>query len=69
MHDAGDGGGWANIMKTSEQIYIPKPSPFDPDDNGHFGEFGGRFVPETLMPVLLELNVQYNKYRFDNKFI
>ena len=44
--------------------YIPKPSPFDPDENGHFGKFGGRFVPETLMPVLLELNEQYKKLRF-----
>ncbi len=48
--------------------YIPKPSPFDPDENGHFGKFGGRFVPETLMPVLLELNEQYKKLRFDEKF-
>ena len=48
--------------------YIPKPSPFDPDDNGHFGKFGGRFVPETLMPVLLELNEQYGEIRFDEEF-
>jgi tryptophan synthase beta chain len=26
-----------------------------PDKSGHFGCFGGRFVPETLMPILLEL--------------
>jgi len=48
--------------------YMPKPSKFDPDDNGHFGIFGGRFVPETLMPVLLELEDSYNKYRFDKDF-
>jgi len=48
--------------------YMPKPSKFDPDDNGHFGIFGGRYVPETLMPVLLELEVNYNKYRFDKDF-
>jgi tryptophan synthase beta chain len=48
--------------------YIPKPSKFDPDDNGHFGEFGGRYVPETLMPILLELETHYYKYRFDKKF-
>ena len=35
--------------------YIPKTSKFDPDSNGHFGIFGGRYVPETLMPILLEL--------------
>ena len=48
--------------------YIPKPSKFDPDSNGHFGEFGGRYVPETLMPILLELEKSYNKYRFDKDF-
>ena len=48
--------------------YIPKPSKFDPDDNGHFGIFGGRYVPETLMPILLELEKNYEKYRFDKDF-
>ena len=48
--------------------YIPKPSKYDPDDNGHFGIFGGRYVPETLMPILLELDTEYKKYRFDKDF-
>jgi tryptophan synthase beta chain len=48
--------------------YIPKPSKFDPDANGHFGIFGGRYVPETLMPILLELEENYKKYRFDTDF-
>ena len=48
--------------------YIPKPSKFDPDDNGHFGIFGGRYVPETLMPILLDLEKAYTKYRFDKDF-
>lgn len=48
-------------------FYIPKPSKFDPID-GHFGIFGGRYVPETLMPSLLELEEQYKKYRFDVEF-
>ncbi len=48
-------------------FYIPKPSKFDPID-GHFGIFGGRYVPETLMPSLIELETQYNKYRFDKDF-
>ncbi len=51
-----------------EQFYIPKPSKFDPDENGHFGEFGGRYVPETLMPILKELEENYKKYRFDEEF-
>jgi tryptophan synthase beta chain len=48
--------------------YIPKPSKYDPDDNGHFGIFGGRYVPETLMPILLELEKAYEKYRFDEDY-
>ncbi len=49
-------------------MYIPSPSKFDPDENGHFGLFGGRYVPETLMPALLELNEEYKKIRFDKEF-
>ena len=48
-------------------MYIPKKI-YDPDDNGHFEKFGGRFVPETLMPVLLELDEAYQKVRFDEEF-
>jgi tryptophan synthase beta chain len=48
--------------------YIPIPSQYDPDEIGHFGEFGGRYVPETLMPILLELDESYKKFRFDKDF-
>ena len=30
-----------------------------PDETGHFGEFGGKYVPETLMPALDELEETY----------
>jgi tryptophan synthase beta chain len=49
-------------------MYIPTPSKFDPDENGHFGIFGGRYVPETLMPALLKLRQEYDKIRFDKDF-
>ncbi len=49
-------------------MYVPKKSKFDPDDNGHFGIYGGRYVPETLMPTLLELDKEYAKVRFDKNF-
>lgn len=39
-----------------------------PDKNGHFGQFGGRYVPETLMPALLELEQAYTHYRKDREF-
>ena len=32
-----------------------------PDENGRFGKFGGRFVSETLMPLILELEAQFKK--------
>ncbi|MBI4843119.1 MAG: tryptophan synthase subunit beta [Nitrospirae bacterium] len=40
-----------------------------PDRKGHFGQYGGRFVPETLMPALIELEKAYNKCRKDKGFI
>ncbi len=49
-------------------MYIPSPSKYDPDENGHFGIFGGRYVPETLMPALLQLKVEYEAIRFDEEF-
>jgi tryptophan synthase beta chain len=48
--------------------YIPSPSKYDPDENGHFGIFGGRYVPETLMPALLQLKEEYESIRFDEEF-
>jgi tryptophan synthase beta chain len=39
-----------------------------PDANGHFGRFGGRFVPETLMAPLVELERAWASARRDRKF-
>ncbi|MCF8035385.1 MAG: tryptophan synthase subunit beta, partial [Desulfobacteraceae bacterium] len=39
-----------------------------PDEKGHFGPYGGRYVAETLMPALLELNEAYQKYVRDPAF-
>lgn len=39
-----------------------------PDKRGHFGQFGGRFVSETLMSSLLELEEHYEKLRIDPSF-
>jgi len=40
-----------------------------PDSKGHFGIYGGRFVPETLMPALIELEKAYRRYRRDRGFL
>lgn len=39
-----------------------------PDEHGHFGEFGGQYVPETLMPALAELEVAYHEALHDPAF-
>ena len=39
-----------------------------PDENGRFGDFGGRFVSETLMPLILELEEQYERAKTDDSF-
>ena len=39
-----------------------------PDENGHFGIFGGRFVAETLMPLILELEEAYETAKNDAAF-
>jgi tryptophan synthase beta chain len=39
-----------------------------PDQNGHFGTYGGRFVPETLMPALIELEKAYKALKNDENF-
>ncbi|MFM7365785.1 MAG: tryptophan synthase subunit beta [Cuspidothrix sp.] len=39
-----------------------------PDSLGRFGRFGGKYVPETLMPALAELETAYQQYRHDPSF-
>ncbi len=39
-----------------------------PDENGHFGIYGGRFVAETLMPLILELEQAYGEAKTDPAF-
>jgi tryptophan synthase beta chain len=48
----------------------PKPNSFrsGPDDHGHFGIFGGRYVAETLMPLVLDLNEAYEAAKQDPAF-
>ncbi|MFQ5437260.1 MAG: tryptophan synthase subunit beta [Paracoccaceae bacterium] len=39
-----------------------------PDERGRFGDFGGRFVSETLMPLILDLQAEYERARNDPAF-
>ena len=47
-----------------------KPNDYSayPDANGRFGDFGGRYVAETLMPLVLELGEAYAKAKADPDF-
>src|SRR6478735_3954895 len=47
-----------------------KPNSFrtGPDERGRFGIFGGRFVSETLMPLILDLQAEYERAKTDPGF-
>jgi tryptophan synthase beta chain len=49
----------------------PTPNSFraGPDEEGRFGIYGGRFVAETLMPLILELEEAWNEARVDPEFL
>ena len=49
---------------------LTKPNSYKtlPDQNGHFGLFGGRFVAETLMPLILEVEKAYDAAKADPAF-
>ncbi|MGB0969902.1 MAG: tryptophan synthase subunit beta [Mycobacterium sp.] len=48
---------------------VAEPTPHDPDSRGHFGVYGGRYVPEALMAVIEEVTAAYEKARGDQSFL
>ena len=46
------------VPVRGEPLHLDPPGP-EPVDLGRFGEFGGRFVPETLVPALIELEEEF----------
>ena len=59
------------MAKSARSSNTPKPRLRPsawPDAAGHFGPYGGRYVPETLMPALEELAAAYAKARADRRF-
>ena len=48
--------------------HLPNSLRGQPDEAGHFGKFGGRFVPETLMPLILDLEREYRAAKRDPAF-
>ena len=51
-----------------KSISIPNSFRAGPDERGHFGIFGGRFVAETLMPLILDLEKAYAEAKADPAF-
>src|SRR5271165_6680695 len=49
-------------------MQVPNSLRGGPDERGHFGIYGGRFVAETLMPLVLELDAAYGAARQDSGF-
>ncbi len=47
---------------------IPNSLRSQPDERGHFGQFGGRYVAETLMPLILDLEKEYRAAKDDPEF-
>ncbi len=50
-------------------VGVAEPTVHDPDARGHFGVFGGRYVPEALMAVIEEVTAAYEKARTDQSFL
>lgn len=62
------GSGRLGQSRTEEMVVSQAMEKVLPDENGRFGPFGGRFVPETLMPALEELEQAYAAARADAAF-
>ncbi|WCT76415.1 tryptophan synthase subunit beta [Novosphingobium humi] len=57
-------------MNTATIPNSPLPNSLrtQPDERGHFGQFGGRYVAETLMPLILDLEREYKAAKADPAF-
>ena len=55
-------------MSHSSPTAPPESYRAGPDEHGHFGIFGGRYVAETLMPLVLDVERAYRQYRDDPEF-
>ena len=60
----------SEVMSTAKAVDIDKPvfGKRDPDARGYFGDYGGRFVPETLVAPIEELTRGYLAARADASF-
>lgn len=56
-----------SLPRTSAAV--AEPTAHEPDSRGHFGVYGGRYVPEALMAVIEEVTAAYDKARTDQTFL
>ncbi len=67
-----DTNGIGRVMTEQPNTYCNQPDANSfrqmPDERGHFGEYGGRFVAETLMPLILDLEKEYRAAQADPAF-
>lgn len=57
-----------NIEEATRTMAMNENKQQMPDGKGRFGKYGGRFVPETVIPALLELEEKYLQLREDKEF-
>jgi len=55
-------------MLNASLMTLPNSLRTQPDERGHFGQFGGRYVAETLMPLILDLEREYRAAQVDPAF-
>ena len=53
----------------AQVVTIPTPFTSEPDAHGRFGQFGGKYAPETLMGAIAELERAYDEARSDPEFM
>jgi tryptophan synthase beta chain len=58
-----------DTVSATASTGVATRSRHEPDEHGHFGRYGGRFVPEALIAALDELAVCYEKARVDPEFL
>ncbi|MDT7562186.1 MAG: tryptophan synthase beta chain [Pseudonocardiales bacterium] len=59
----------SEVVTATASSGISTRSGHEPDEGGHFGRYGGRFVPEALIAALDELAAFYEKARVDPEFL
>lgn len=59
---------WRSAKRSPMNAQTPNSFRNQPDERGHFGQFGGRYVAETLMPLILDLEAEYRKAKADPAF-